>query len=62
MGAKYIIRFDDIAPGMAWSKFSAFEDLLKELGIRPIIGVVPKCEDKMVARIFMKQKNLACWE
>jgi len=46
MAAKYLIRFDDVTSGMAWSKFSAFEDLLNELGIKPIVGVVPKCEDK----------------
>ena len=31
MSSKFILRFDDITPNMAWSKFSAFDELANEL-------------------------------
>jgi len=40
------IRLDDITPDMNWSRFRCFESVLDELGICPIIGVVPNCEDE----------------
>jgi predicted deacetylase len=49
MLSKFIIRFDDIAPGMAWSKFSAFDALSTELDIPFLVGVVPHCLDPTLA-------------
>lgn len=49
MPSKFIIRFDDIAPGMAWSKFSAFDTLAKELDIPLLVGVVPHNLDPTLA-------------
>jgi len=43
MPSKFIIRFDDIAPGMTWSKFSAVDALSTELDIPLLVGVVPYC-------------------
>ncbi|CAK0752071.1 Polysaccharide deacetylase [Gammaproteobacteria bacterium] len=43
--SQFIIRFDDIAPGMAWSKFDAFERLARQYGIPYLLGVVPDCQD-----------------
>lgn len=45
MTSKFILRFDDITPGMAWSKFSAIELQAKSLGIPLLLGVVPDCQD-----------------
>ena len=42
---KFIIRFDDISPSMAWSKFLPFDELSKELDLQFLIGVVPDCKD-----------------
>lgn len=50
MSSKFILRFDDIAPSMAWSKFSAFEALASELDIPLLVGVVPHCLDPNLAR------------
>ncbi len=50
MPAKFILRFDDIAPEMAWSKFSSFEALAIELDIPLLVGVVPHCLDSKLAR------------
>jgi len=50
MSAKFILRFDDIAPEMAWSKFSSFDALAIELDIPLLVGVVPHCLDSKLAR------------
>ena len=44
--SKILIRFDDVAPGMAWSKFIPLKEHLESLGIRSILGVVPDCQDQ----------------
>jgi hypothetical protein len=46
--AKYILRFDDINPGMAWSKFLPLKIKLEKAGILSILGVVPDCLDKSI--------------
>lgn len=45
MGARYILRFDDITPGMAWSKFLPLKRYLEDLGVNCLLGVVPECRD-----------------
>ena len=50
MSSKFILRFDDIAPSMAWSKFSAFDALASELDIPLLVGVVPHCLDPKLAK------------
>jgi predicted deacetylase len=45
MATQYLIRFDDITPGMAWTKFQPFEDLARELRLPYLLGVVPDCRD-----------------
>jgi predicted deacetylase len=42
---KLIIRFDDVSPSMAWSKFLPLKRTLEEIGIRSVLGVVPDCKD-----------------
>ncbi len=49
MTPKFILRFDDISPNMAWSKFSAFDALSREFNIPLLLGVVPKCLDPKLA-------------
>jgi predicted deacetylase len=44
--ARYVLRFDDITPGMAWSKFLPLKNELECLGIKVVLGVVPDCHDK----------------
>ena len=45
MTTRYLIRFDDITPGMAWSKFKPFEAVADELNLPFLVGVVPDCRD-----------------
>lgn len=42
MGAKFLVRFDDICPTMDWSVWERLEPILVDLKIRPIMAVVPK--------------------
>lgn len=50
MSSKFILRFDDITPNMAWSKFSAFDALASELDIPLLVGVVPHSLDPDLAK------------
>lgn len=45
MATHYLIRFDDVTPGMAWTRFQPFEDLARELRLPYLLGVVPDCRD-----------------
>jgi predicted deacetylase len=45
MRASYIVRFDDICPTMNWSVWMRVESALRDLGIRPIVAVVPDNRD-----------------
>ncbi len=46
VSSKFILRFDDIAPRMAWSKFVPLKKALENLGVKSILGVVPECLDE----------------
>ena len=41
----YLLRFDDITPGMSWSKFLPLKSQIEDFGIKSILGVVPECKD-----------------
>ena len=42
----YIFRLDDIAPNMKWQMMSRVKNLFNNYNIKPIIGVIPKNEDR----------------
>ena len=42
----YIFRLDDIAPNMNWQMLSRVQKLFHQYNVKPIIGVIPKNEDK----------------
>lgn len=46
---KFVLRFDDIAPSMAWSKFACFDKLSNALDLPFLVGVVPDCLDSKLA-------------
>ena len=43
---RIIIRLDDIAPNMNWKMMSRAQNIFKKYNIKPVIGVIPKNEDK----------------
>ena len=50
MGARYLVRFDDICPTMAWPVWDRIETGLRERDIRPIVAIVPEnADEKLVA-------------
>ena len=49
MTTRYVIRFDDITPMMAWSHFAPFDEVSKELGLPFLVGVVPDCRDSSLS-------------
>ena len=42
----YVFRLDDIAPNMRWDIMDKVKILFDKYNIKPIIGVIPKNEDK----------------
>lgn len=45
----FVLRFDDISPAMAWSRFAPIDQLARQLGIPLLLGVVPDCRDPKLA-------------
>ena len=43
---KYIIRLDDACEKMDVEKWSRMEELLDRYGIKPLVGIIPHCEDE----------------
>lgn len=46
LGCQVLIRIDDIAPNMKWDYFFRAKKIFDKYNIKPIIGVIPKNEDK----------------
>ena len=46
--SKYIIRLDDACERMDIEKWDKMEILLDKYGIKPLVGVIPHCEDPMM--------------
>ena len=45
MGAQYLIRFDDICPGMNWQVWREIEKILIAADVKPMLAVVPSNQD-----------------
>jgi predicted deacetylase len=43
--ARYLVRFDDICPGMNWPTWRAIEKILIDADVRPLLAVVPDNQD-----------------
>jgi predicted deacetylase len=43
--AQYLLRFDDLCPTVAHSRWQRFLPLIKEFGIQPILAVIPDNRD-----------------
>ena len=46
--SKYIIRLDDACEKMDVEKWDRMEKLLDKYKVRPVVGVIPHCEDPMM--------------
>lgn len=47
---RYIIRLDDASEKRDIEKWDRIEELLDRYQIRPLVGVIPKCEDPMMEK------------
>lgn len=56
---KYIMRLDDAASRMNVENWTKIELLLDEYRIKPLVGVIPQCEDQQM-QIF--QKDSCFWD
>lgn len=45
---RFVLRFDDVTPHMAWSRFGDIEKLLLQQDIPALVGVVPNCLDEEI--------------
>lgn len=45
MTAGYLLRFDDLRPTMNWGVWSEVEAILIEVGVKPIVAVIPDNQD-----------------
>jgi len=45
LGARYLLRFDDLCPTMDWDAWDRIEPMLERHGVRPILAVVPDNRD-----------------
>lgn len=46
--SKYILRLDDACEKMDIEKWDRIEQLLDKYGVKPLVGVIPHCEDPMM--------------
>jgi len=58
MATLYLIRFDDVTPGMAWTRFQPFEDLARDLRLPYLLGVVPDCRD---VKLMVEPTRIDFW-
>ena len=56
MSARYIMRMDDACPTIDSARWARFEGLFDELGIKPIVAVVPDNQDPDLHRNTPDQK------
>ena len=57
--AKFIMRLDDACEKRDVAKWDAVEALLDRYGVKPLVGVIPHCEDPMMAEY---PEDPAFWE
>ncbi|MDB4969219.1 MAG: hypothetical protein JWN44_4908 [Myxococcales bacterium] len=58
-GARYLVRFDDICPGMNWTVWQQIEQILADADVRPMLAVVPSNED---ANLDVGPREERFWE
>jgi predicted deacetylase len=56
---KFILRFDDVTPEMAWSRFDPFDELSLDQDLPLLVGVVPNCLDQT---LVVEPARAAFWD
>lgn len=63
--AKYIMRLDDACERRDIKKWNRMEELLDLYGIRPLVGVIPHCEDPAMKEYPVDEHfwdRVKCWK
>lgn len=61
----YLLRLDDACEKRDLKKWDKIEALLDKYSIKPIIGIIPKCEDKDMEQYPVDEKfwlRASCWQ
>lgn len=56
----FILRLDDACPYMDVDKWNRMEQLLDKYSIKPLVGIIPSCEDPKMKSIYSKDEHF--WE
>ena len=56
--AQYLLRFDDVCPTMAEDRFECFMAIATQIGVRPILAVVPDNQDP---ELMIERHNSHFW-
>jgi predicted deacetylase len=59
MMAQYLLRFDDLCPTMNHARWSAFQQIAENYGIKPILAIVPDNRD---AKLTVAEEDPAFWQ
>lgn len=57
--SNFILRLDDACEKMDIENWSRMESLLDKYSIKPLVGVIPHCEDSMMEKY---QTDMFFWE
>ncbi len=44
--AQYLLRIDDLSPGLKWETWTTIRDLMRGFEIRPVLAIVPDNQDR----------------
>ena len=56
----YLIRLDDACEYMNEDKWDKIESLFDSLAVKPIVSVIPHCEDEMFINAYNRDEDF--WE
>ena len=59
MKTQYLLRFDDICPTMNWKVWREIEKILIEYNVKPLLAVIPDCQDK---NLFLEAPEIKFWD
>lgn len=59
MGARYLVRVDDVCPTMNWNVWNQIEDMLVRENVKPILAVVP---DNVDEKLMVGESDPAFWD
>ena len=56
---KILLRFDDICPTMNWEQWRTAKQMLDDIGVTALLGVIPDCQDP---ELQINEANPNFWE